>query len=69
MREGGLPLLPALKIIDYYNMKSLRFRFGHMTNMVSLLASKWQGLKVGMPVFQLFYEMKSKTSKCKVLAF
>ena len=37
--------------------------------MTSSLASKWQGLKVGMPVFQLFYEMKLKTFKFKVLAF
>ena len=36
---------------------------------ISSLDSKWQGLKVGMLVFQLFSEMKLKTSKFKVLAF
>ena len=42
-------------------MKSLHFRFGHGI----FTAFKWQGLKVGMPVFQLFYGMKLKTSKFK----
>ena len=37
--------------------------------MISSLASKWQVLKVGMPIFQPFYEMKLKTSEFKVLAF
>ena len=36
---------------------------------ISLLASKCQGFKVEMPVFQPFYEMKLKTSNFKVLAF
>ena len=39
--------------------------------MVSSLASKWKGLKFGMLLylFQLFYEMKLKISKFKVLVF
>ena len=37
--------------------------------MVSLLASKLQGLKFGKSVFQLFYKMKLKTSKFKVVGF
>ena len=36
---------------------------------MSLVASKYQGFKVGMPVFQPFYEMKLKTSNFKVLPF
>ena len=31
--------------------------------LISSLDSKWQGLKFAMSVFQLFYEMKLKTSK------
>ena len=30
---------------------------------ISSLDSKWQGLKVGMLVFRLFYEMKLKTDQ------
>ena len=37
--------------------------------MISSLGSKCQHFKVGMPVFQPFYDMKLKTSKFKVLAF
>ena len=37
--------------------------------MISLLASNCQDFKVGMPVFQPFYDMKLKTSNFKVLAF
>ena len=37
--------------------------------MISSLASKWQVLTVGMPVFQPLYEVKLKASKFKVLAF
>ena len=36
---------------------------------ISSLDSKWQVLKVGMPGFHLFFEMKLKTFKFKVLAF
>ena len=35
--------------------------------MISFLASKWQVLKVGIPVFQHFYEVKLKASKFKSL--
>ena len=37
--------------------------------MISSLGSKCQHFKVGMPVFQPFYDMKLKTCKFKVLAF
>ena len=37
--------------------------------MISSLASKWKVVKVSMHIFQLFYEMKLKTSKFKILAF
>jgi hypothetical protein len=36
---------------------------------ISSMASKWQVLKVGMPIFQSFYELKLKTSNFKFLAF
>jgi hypothetical protein len=65
MREGGLPLPPA-----FYQLILRTWRTYDLDLvMVSSLASKWQGLKVGVPVFQLFYQMKLKTSKFKVLAF
>ena len=37
--------------------------------MISLLASKWQVLNFGMPIFQPLYEVKLKASKFKVLTF
>ena len=37
--------------------------------MISSLGSKCQHFKVGMPVFQPFYDMKLKTCKFKMLAF
>ena len=36
---------------------------------LQITASKWQVLKVRMPVFMPFYELKLKTSNFKVLAF
>ena len=65
MRKGGLPVPQAFQ---YLNLMTWR-AYDLDLVMVYSLALKWQGLKVGMPVFQLFYEMKLKTSKFKVLAF
>ena len=63
-REGELPRPPA-----FYHLILMTCRACNLDLvMVSSLALKWQGLKFGMPVFQL-YEMKLKTSKFKVLAF
>ena len=59
--RGRIATLTSFSIFDSYDMKSLLFEFGHDTYL--------QWLKVGMPVFQLFYEMKFKTSKFKVLVF
>ena len=48
--EGGRVATPtSFSIFDSYDMKSLRFRFGHGIN--NSLASKWQCPNVGMPVF------------------
>ena len=61
-REGGLPLtLDFQYLIILHNMKSLWLKFGHDTS-----TSKWQVLKVVMPVFQPLYEVKLKFN---VLAF
>ena len=65
MREGGLPLPPAFQYLILTTWKACDL---HLV-LVSSLASKWQGLKVGMYILQLFYEMKLKTSKFKVLTF
>ena len=65
MREGGLPLPLAFQ----YLILMIRRACDLNLVMISLLASKCQVCKVGMTIFQLFYEMKSKTSKFKVLAF
>ena len=37
--------------------------------MISSLASKWQVLKFGMPIFQPLYEVKLKVSKFKSWPF
>ena len=58
MRKGGLPLPLAFQYLILMTWRDCNLDLV----MVSSLASKWQGLKVGMPVFQLFYEMKLKTS-------
>ena len=57
MREGGFPLPPAFQYLILMTWRACNL---HLV-MVSSLASKWQ--------FQLFYEMKLKTSKFKVMAF
>ena len=62
MKEGGLPFPPAFQ---YFILMACDSNLV----IISSLDSKWQGLKVGMPVFQLFYEMKLKTSKFKVFTF
>jgi hypothetical protein len=67
MKEAGLPLPPAFQYLILMTLESLQFWFGY--GIFTALASKWPGLKVGTPVFQLFYEMKLKTSKFKVLVF
>ena len=65
MREGGepLPLAFSYSILMIWRPCDLNLV------MISSVASKCQDFKVGMPVFQPFYEMKLKTSKFKVLAF
>ena len=56
--EDWLPIPPAFQYLIL-----MTWRAGDLDLvMVSSLASKWQGLKFGMPVFQLFYKMKLKTS-------
>jgi hypothetical protein len=45
IREGGLPLLPALK-----NLSLMTWRACDV-NLVIILASKWQVLKVGVSIF------------------
>ena len=64
MREGGLPLPPAF---HYFILMTWKACYLDLV-MVSSLASKWQGFRFEMLVFQL-YEMKLKTSKFKALAF
>ena len=65
MTEGGLQLSPAFQYLILMTWRACDLNLV----MISSLTSKLQVLKVGMPVFQLFYEMKLKTSKFKVLAF
>ena len=66
MKDEGLPLPPAF----HYLILMTRRAFDLNLVMISPLASKWQVLKkVGVSVFQLFYEIKLKTSKFKVLVF
>ena len=62
MRKGGEPLPLAFQylILMIYDLNLV---------MISSVASKCQDFKVGMPIFQPFYEMKLKTFKFKVLAF
>ena len=60
MKEGWLPVPLAFQ---YFRACDLNLV------MISSLASKWQVLKFGMPVFHPLYEMKLKASKFKVLAF
>ena len=62
MREGGLPLPLAFQYLILMVLKACLV-------MISSLASKWQLLKVGMPIFQPLYVVKLKASKFKVLAF
>ena len=56
VNEGGVSLPTAIQylLLTSHDMKSLGFDFCH---------DIFIGLKVGMPVFQPFYEMKLKTSK------
>ena len=63
MREGGGPLPLAFHYLILMRHCDLNLV------MISSLASKWQVLKVEMPVFQPFYEMKLKTSKFKVSSY
>ena len=46
-RRGATPT--SISIFDSYDMKTL---------VISLVASKYQDIKVGMPVFQPFYVMR-----------
>ena len=57
--EGGRVATPtrfsifdSYKALDSYDMKCLWFEFGH-----NIWIQNGKSLKVGMPVFQLFYEM------------
>ena len=59
MREGGLPLPRDFQYLILLTWSACDLNLA----IISSLDSKWQVLKVGMPVFQLFYEMKLKTSK------
>ena len=65
MREGGLPLPPTFQYLIFMIRRACDLNLV----ITSLLASKCQDFKFGMPAFQPFYEMKLKTSKFKVLAF
>ena len=65
--EGGRVAAPtSFSIFDSYDMKSSRFKVGH-----GILTGFKNGkaLKMGCLVFQLFYELKLKASKLKILAF
>ena len=64
MREGELPLASS-STFDFMTLSAPDSNIG----VKSSLDSKWQGLKVWMIIFQLFYDMKFKTSKFKLLAF
>ena len=61
MREGELPLPPAFYYLNLMICRSCDLNLV----MKSSLASKWQFFKVGMTVFQLFYEIKLETSNFK----
>ena len=65
MSEGGLPLPLTFQYLIFIILTACDLNFV----VISSLASKKQVSKVGMTIFQLFYEMKLKTSKFKVLAF
>ena len=65
MRDGELPLPLAFQYLIFMIWRACDSNLV----MISSLASKCQDFKVGMPIFQPFYEMKLKTSKFKVLAF
>ena len=65
MREGGLPLPLTIQYLIFMILRTCDLNFV----MIFSLASKLQVFKDGMTIFQLFYEMKLKTSKFKVLAF
>ena len=56
-KRGRVATPNSFSIFDSFDMKSM--------GMVSSLASKWEGLNVGVPVFQLFYEIELKTFKIK----
>ena len=58
IREGGLPLPPAFQHLILMTWSAC----DSYLVIISSLNSKWQ-------IFQLFYEMKLKTSKFKVLTF
>ena len=63
--EGGrVASHTSVSKFDSYDKNSLPFRFDH-----GIFTDLWQGLKIGMPIFQLFYEIKLKTYKFKVLSF
>ena len=62
MREGELPLPLEFQNWIFMVKSVCDLNLG----MICLLASKWQDFKVGMSVFQLFYEVKLKSSKFKV---
>jgi hypothetical protein len=64
MREGGLPLPQEFQYLILMTRSACDLNL----IIISSLDSKWQVLKFGMPIFQLFHEMKLKTSKFKVLA-
>ena len=59
MREGGLPLPLGFQYLIFMKWRAC----GLNLVMISLLASKCQDFKFGMPFFQPFYDMKLKTSK------
>ena len=64
MREGGMPLPLAFQYLILMIWRPCDLTLV----MISSVASKYQDFKVGMPIFQPFYEMKLKTSKYKELA-
>ena len=65
MRKGGLPLPLAFQYLILVISRACDLNLA----MLSSLASKWQVLKVGIPIFQPLYEVKLEASKFKVLAF
>ena len=64
MRLEGLPLPPTFQYLILMIWRAYDLNLV----MMSSLASKEQVFKVRMTIFQLFYEMKLKTSMFKVLA-